>query len=120
MPTGKTWAPKNYDRKSHGTVPLGDALARSYNLATARVGLDVGVKGLARLMQNLGVNAPADPQPSLILGSVDLSPLEVAQLYQALASGGQVVPISAVREVLDGQGRALTRFPRPRGHGRHR
>ena len=115
LPTGKTWAPKNYDRKSHGTVPLVDALARSYNLATARVGLDVGVKGLARLMQNLGVNAPADPQPSLILGSVDLSPLEVAQLYQGLASGGQVVPISAVREVLDGQGRALTRFPRPRG-----
>lgn len=115
LPTGKTWSPKNYDRKSHGTVPLVDALARSYNLATARVGLDVGVKSLARLMQNLGVGAPADPQPSLILGSVELSPLEVAQLYQALASGGQVVPISAVREVLDDAGRELTRFPRPAG-----
>lgn len=116
LATGKTWAPKNYDRKSHGTIPLVDALARSYNLATARVGLDVGVKALARLMQNLGVNAPADPQPSLILGSVDLSPLEVAQLYQALASGGQVVPISAVREVLDDAGKELTRFPRPAGN----
>ncbi len=116
LATGKTWAPKNYDRKSHGTIPLVDALARSYNLATARVGLDVGVKALARLMQNLGVNAPADPQPSLILGSVDLSPLEVAQLYQALASGGQVVPISAVREVLDDAGKGLTRFPRPAGN----
>ena len=116
LATGKTWAPKNYDRKSHGTIPLVDALARSYNLATARVGLDVGVKSLARLMQNLGVNAPADPQPSLILGSVELSPLEIAQLYQALASGGQVVPISAVREVLDDAGRALSRFPRPAGN----
>ncbi len=116
LATGKTWAPKNYDRKSHGTIPLVDALARSYNLATARVGLDVGVKSLARLMQNLGVNAPADPQPSLILGSVELSPLEIAQLYQALASGGQVVPISAVREVLDDEGRALSRFPRPAGN----
>jgi penicillin-binding protein 1B len=116
LPTGKTWAPKNYDRKSHGTVPVVDALARSYNLATARVGLDIGVKSLARLIGNLGVNPPADPQPSLILGSVDLSPLEVAQLYQALASGGQVVPLSAVREVLDDQGRALTRFPRPGGN----
>lgn len=116
LATGKTWSPKNYDRKSHGTIPLVDALARSYNLATARVGLDIGVKSLARLIDNLGVNAPADPQPSLILGSVDLSPLEVAQLYQSLASGGQVVPISAVREVLDDEGRALTRFPRPGGN----
>ena len=95
MPTGKTWAPKNYDRKSHGTVPLVDALARSYNLATARVGLDIGVRSLAQLIGNLGIDAPADPQPSLILGSIDLSPLEVAQLYQGLASGGQVVPISS-------------------------
>ncbi|MBV6413431.1 MAG: penicillin-binding protein 1B [Xanthomonadales bacterium] len=116
LATGKTWAPKNYDRKSHGTVPLVDALARSYNLATARVGLDIGVRSLAQLIGNLGIQAPADPQPSLILGSIDLSPLEVAQLYQGLASGGQVVPISSVREVLDGQGKALTRFPRPAGN----
>lgn len=115
LPNGKTWAPKNFDHKSHGTVPLVDALARSYNLATARVGLDVGVPGLARLIGNLGVAPPADPQPSLILGSVDLSPLEVAQLYQGLASGGQVLPLAAVREVLDDHGRALTRFPTPRG-----
>lgn len=116
LPTGKTWAPKNYDRKSHGTVPLVDALARSYNLATARVGLDIGVRSLGQLIGNLGIEAPADPQPSLILGSIDLSPLEVAQLYQSLASGGQVVPISSVREVLDSQGKALTRFPRPAGN----
>lgn len=115
LPTGKVWKPQNFDRKSHGTVPLVDALARSYNLATARVGLDIGVRGLAALIGNLGVQPPADPQPSLILGSIDLSPLEVAQLYQGLASGGQVVPISAVREVLDDRGRALTRFPRPPG-----
>lgn len=115
LPTGKVWKPQNFDRKSHGTVPLVDALARSYNLATARVGLDIGVRALAGLIANLGVQPPADPQPSLILGSIDLSPLEVAQLYQALASGGQVLPISAVREVLDDRGRRLTRFPRPPG-----
>jgi penicillin-binding protein 1B len=115
LATGKTWSPHNYDRKSHGTVPLVDALARSYNLATARVGLDMGVDRLGQLMQNLGVAAPADPQPSLILGSVDLSPLDVAQLYQALASGGRPVPVVTVREVLDDRGQALTRFPRPSG-----
>lgn len=115
LPNGQRWEPKNYDRKVHGQVPLVDALARSYNLATARVGLDIGVRALGRLMENLGVPAPADPQPSLILGAAELSPIEVAQLYQALASGGQPLPLISVREVLDGDGNALTRFVRPRG-----
>ncbi len=115
LPTGKTWSPKNYDRKSHGQVPLVDALARSYNIATARVGLDIGVPRLARLMQSLGVPAPRDPQPSMILGSVDLSPLEMTQLYQLLASGGTPVPVSAVRAVLGADGKPLTRYPRPPG-----
>ncbi len=112
---GRNWTPQNFDRKSHGQVPLVDALARSYNLATARVGLDIGVKGLARLLQSLGIPVPGEPQPSLILGSIDLSPLDVAQLYQTLASGGQVVPVVAVRDVLDSSGKAITRFPRASG-----
>jgi penicillin-binding protein 1B len=115
LPNGKTWTPRNYDRQSHGLVPLVDALARSYNIATARVGLDVGFPRLAQLMQSLGVPAPRDPQPSLILGAVDLSPLEITQLYQLLASGGAPVPVSAVRAVLGADGKPLTRYPRPSG-----
>ena len=115
MSSGRKWTPQNFDNKSHGSVPLVDALARSYNLATARVGLDIGVAALARLLQSLGVAVPGEPQPSLILGAIDLSPLDVAQLYQTLASGGQVVPVVAVRDVLDSQGVALTRFPRASG-----
>ncbi len=115
LPTGKTWQPQNFDRTSHGTVPLVDALAKSYNLATARVGLDVGVVQLAQLIGTLGVMPPAQPLPSLILGSIDLSPYEVAQLYQGLASGGNVVPLSAVHSVLDERGGVLSRVPRPSG-----
>ncbi len=115
MSNGRKWEPQNFDNKSHGSVPLVDALARSYNLATARVGLDIGVKSLAQLLNSLGVPVPGEPQPSLILGAIDLSPLDVAQLYQTLASGGQVVPVVAVRDVLDSQGVALTRFPRASG-----
>ena len=115
MSSGRKWEPQNFDNKSHGRVPLVDALARSYNLATARVGLDIGVKALAQLLQSLGVPVPGEPQPSLILGAIDLSPLDVAQLYQTLASGGQVVPVVAVRDVLDSAGVPLTRFPRASG-----
>lgn len=108
----RTWNPQNYDQRSHGTVALIEALARSYNLATARIGLDLGVERLAELITALGVEVPRPAQPSMILGSVDLSPLQVTQLYQSLASGGRVLPLTAVRAVMDRNGRALKRYPR--------
>lgn len=112
LPRGKVWRPDNSDGRSHGRVRLIEALARSYNQATVRLGLEVGIDRLVRLFEVLGqVKAPANP--SLILGSVDLSPMAVAQLYQFLASGGQVQPLRAVRGVLDAQGLTLKRYDRP-------
>ena len=106
------WRPQNYDRISHGDVLLIDALAKSYNLAAARVGLDIGVDRLAELIMTLGVEVPRPAPPAMILGAVDLSPMQLTQLYQALASGGRVLPLVTVRAVLDRSGRALNRFPR--------
>ena len=106
------WRPQNYDRMSHGNVLLIDALAKSYNLAAARVGLDIGVDRLAELIMTLGVEVPRPAPPAMILGAVDLSPMQLTQLYQALASGGRVLPLVTVRAVLDRSGKALNRFPR--------
>ncbi len=106
------WRPQNYDRMSHGDVLLIDALAKSYNLAAARVGLDIGVERLAELIMTLGVEVPRPAPPAMILGAVDLSPMQLTQLYQALASGGRVLPLVTVRAVLDRTGKALNRFPR--------
>src|SRR5690606_7222554 len=50
------------------------------------------------------------PNPSLILGSIDQSPYAMAQLYQFLASGGEIQPLHAVRGVLDTEGKALSRY----------
>ncbi|MBC7655647.1 MAG: penicillin-binding protein 1B, partial [Frankiaceae bacterium] len=109
QPNGKPWRPKNSDGKSHGTVTLTTALARSYNQATVRVGMEVGPDRLAELMKALG-GLNAKPNPSLILGSVDLSVFSMAQLYQFLASGGRIQPLRAVRGVLDTQGKAISRY----------
>ena len=109
QPNGKPWRPKNSDGKSHGTVTLTAALARSYNQATVRVGMEVGPDRLAELMKALG-GLNAKPNPSLILGSVDLSVFSMAQLYQFLASGGRIQPLRAVRGVLDTQGKAISRY----------
>lgn len=105
----RTWKPGNSDNRSHGTVRVIDALAQSYNQATVRLGMDVQPKRLAELVRTLA-GIPSEGQPSLILGAVDQSPYAMAQLYQFLASGGEIQPLHAVRGVLDPQGRAIKRY----------
>jgi penicillin-binding protein 1B len=111
LPNGQTWQPRNYDRKNHGEVLLIEALARSYNQATARLGMQLGLPAFGELLANLGVSVGAQPLPSALLGAVDLSPLQVTQLYQALASGGRVLPLTPLRAVLDQRGQVLSRVP---------
>ncbi|WP_133000642.1 penicillin-binding protein 1B [Luteimonas arsenica] len=109
LQNGKRWNPGNSDGRSHGTVRLIDALARSYNQATVRVGMAVRPERLANLVQQLaGIKAEANP--ALILGSVDQSPYAMAQLYQFLASDGEIQPLYTVRGVLDSEGRVLKRY----------
>jgi len=106
---GKVWEPKNSDRKSHGTVTLSSALANSYNQATVRLGMQIGVERLSDLTHAL-TGETVKPRPSLLLGSVDLSVYTMTQMYQFLASGGRVQPLQTVRAVLDPQGKALSKY----------
>ncbi len=106
---GRRWSPDNSDGRSHGTVRLIDALAQSYNQATVRVGMQVTPERLAELVRTLA-GIQAEPNPSLILGSMDQSPYAMAQLYQFLASGGRIQPLRAVRGVLDADGVAVNRY----------
>ena len=108
---GSTWMPKNYDGREHGVVPLTEALAKSYNLATVRIGLDLGVDRVIETLRALGVTQPIDPYPSVFLGSLALTPMEVTQVYQTLASGGFRSPLRSIREVLDASGQPLQRYP---------
>ncbi|MGX5730614.1 penicillin-binding protein 1B [Pseudoxanthomonas beigongshangi] len=105
----RRWTPANADNRSHGTVRLIDALARSYNQATVRVGMKVDPERLAELLRVLA-GIKADANPALILGSTDQSPYAMAQLYQFLASGGEIQPLHAVRGVLDPNGKLLKRY----------
>jgi penicillin-binding protein 1B len=106
---GRSWTPGNSDGHSHGDVTLLDALAQSYNQATVRLGMEVGVPRLAGLLKTLA-GIEASPQPSLMLGAIDQSPYAMAQLYQFLASAGQLQPLRAVRGVLDAHGQPIKRY----------
>ena len=104
------WAPQNYDRKFHGMVPLRVALAQSYNAATARLGTDVGLEKVFDTIRKLGVDRPMRPFASTLLGATEMSPLEVAQMYQTIAAGGFRSPLRAIREVTTQEGRPLQRY----------
>jgi penicillin-binding protein 1B len=110
-PNGKKWTPGNYDNQEHGEVLLHKALAHSYNLATVRLGLDIGLDEIVDLLRQLGISRPIDQVPALLLGAVSLSPLEVAQLYQTFAANGYYSPLRAIREVLSSSDEPLQRYP---------
>lgn len=108
--TGEIWNPQNYDFRSHGRVPLHQALAYSYNLATVRLGMELGLDTVRKTMQRMGIDRDFKVFPSMLLGSVALSPLEVSQMYQTIASGGFRIPLRAIREVLNHEGKPLQRY----------
>mgnify|MGYP006276030233 FL=1 len=110
-PSGEDWVPTNFDGIAHGPVPLFRALADSYNLATVRLGLELGVDRVAgRLGALLDVPAP-EPWPSLLLGAHELSPLDVARLYGVFADGGFATPLQAIVAVEDAEGDRVDRYP---------
>lgn len=108
---GEVWKPKNYSRKNKGSVPLIDALVHSYNIPTARVVLDIGVHDFVGRLQDLGARQNLPLYPSIALGSVTMSPLEVAQIYESLANGGYRMPLRVINSVTDAEDNPVARFP---------
>ena len=111
LPNGDVWQPKNYARESHGPVPLYEALANSYNQATARLGMDVGVDRVAETVRQLGYQGSLPALPSLTLGAVAMSPLEVSQIYHTIAANGFYSPLRAINSVFTSVNVPLKRYP---------
>lgn len=111
LANGESWTPKNYDGTTHGAVSLSEAFTRSYNLATVQLGLDLGVAEIADRLSLMGLGETPPVLPSLLLGAVDVSPLEVAQLYQGIANDGFKLPLRAIRSVSDARNKTLSRYP---------
>ena len=117
QPNGTHWTPQNDDHETHGRVALIDALVHSYNLATVHLGLALGVDKVRGLLDSFNLGVEINRNPSLLLGAVDLSPFDVAQMYQYFAADGHALPLRALRSVIDAQGRPLTRYTVKAGAG---
>lgn len=119
LPNGKSWTPQNDDHVSHGQVPMVEALAKSYNLASVHLGLQLGVDRVAAFLRSFGL-ADVHANPSLLLGAVDMSPFQLAQLYEFLADDGHALPLLTLRGVLDAKGRVLKQYATKPGKGEYR
>ncbi len=104
------WQPENYDHQYHGKVLLYEALLKSYNIPAVRLGLDIGLAEISKTIQQLGNHSRLPPYPSMTLGAVDMSPFDVASIYQTFAASGFHSPLRSVIAVLDNEGRALKRY----------
>ncbi|EJO3994940.1 penicillin-binding protein 1B [Vibrio vulnificus] len=105
---GSVWEPRNFDRQFRGDVPLYQGLAKSLNVPTVRLGMQLGIDQVSDTLARLGVNRnEIRPVPSMFLGAFSLTPLEVAQMYQTLTNSGRKAPLTALRSVVDLEGHVL-------------
>ena len=108
---GQLWEPRNFDRQAHGEVLLYRALAKSYNLATARLGMDLGLETVVDMLARLGIEREVPRVPALTLGAGEYSPMDMAALYQTIAAGGFRMPLRSIRDIVDAHGEPLKRYP---------
>ncbi|WP_313042878.1 penicillin-binding protein 1B [Acinetobacter sp.] len=107
---GKAWTPKNYSGGAHGVVPMVDALSNSYNLSAVRLGQEFGMSTFINHLKKFGVTSNIPSYPSIYLGAIDMSPMEVMSVYGNFATGGFKYPVKAIRSVVDANGRLLDRY----------
>ncbi|WP_024558144.1 bifunctional glycosyl transferase/transpeptidase [Franconibacter pulveris 1160] len=108
QPNGQVWSPQNDDHRYSGQVMLVDALARSMNVPTVNLGMALGLPAVTETWTKLGVpKEQLHPVPAMLLGALNLTPVEVAQAFQTIASGGNRASLSVLRSVIAEDGSVL-------------
>lgn len=108
---GKVWEPDNFDKQFHGQIPLHVALWQSYNIASARLGLDIGFEAVEEMFSKLGIQKEVPNYPSLFIGSFELSPYQAIQAYQTIAADGFYSPLRSIRQIKDTKGEIEFLYP---------
>lgn len=109
---GKIWKPQNYDKKLHGKMTLYQAFIKSYNLPFVNLGLaSGGLKDLVQNLEKIHLQKLQRIYPSILLGALPMTPLEVSQFYQVIANAGYFAPLTTIRAVMNPQHQLLNRVP---------
>lgn len=104
---GKEWRPDNYDKTEHGTVTLREALEQSYNLATTRLAIDVGLEKVVKTAREAGIESPLQSYPSLALGAFEVTPLELIRAYTVFPNQGTRTEPIAITSLVTREGVVL-------------
>jgi penicillin-binding protein 1A len=101
------WTPRDYTGRYLGPITLQTALAQSINTVAARLANAVGTANVAQTAHRLGITSRIQTDPSMALGAVEVSPLEMTQAYDAFANGGQRVGAYGIERIRTADGRVL-------------
>lgn len=85
----QSWTPENYTKKFYGEVSLNYALKNSLNASTVKLGMDLDLSSIIDNLKRAGIESKMEKVPSLMLGSMDARPIEVAEAYLTLARMGR-------------------------------
>jgi penicillin-binding protein 1A len=102
-----SWSPRNYTGRYLGAITLQTALAQSINTVAARLANEVGTKRVADTAHRLGISSKIQTDPSMALGAVEVSPLEMAQAYDAFANGGMRDHAYGIERIRTASGQVL-------------
>jgi penicillin-binding protein 1A len=101
------WTPRNYTGRYLGQITLETALAQSINTVAARLANEVSTQRVKETAQRLGIASPIQTNPSMALGAVDVSPIEMVEAYDAFSNGGFRAPPYGVDRIRTATGRVL-------------
>ncbi|NER77984.1 MAG: penicillin-binding protein 1A [Leptolyngbya sp. SIO1D8] len=101
------YTPKNYDGSFMGNIPIRRALELSRNVPAVKLGQSIGVDRVIEISRLLGIESSMDAVVSLPLGSVDLTPMEMAGAYATFASNGWHSDPTFIVQVTDSNGNVL-------------
>lgn len=101
------WSPRNYSGRFAGEMTLAQAVAQSTNTVAAAVADQVGRSNVANVASRLGISGPISQSPSMALGAVEVSPLEMAQAFDAFANGGRKVKAWGISRIRTNAGRVI-------------
>jgi penicillin-binding protein 1A len=101
------WSPRNYDGRFSGPMILQTALAKSINTVAAKLATDVGTGNVAATARRLGITGPIQTDPSMALGAVEVTPVEMAQSYAPFANGGYSARAYGIERIRTASGQIL-------------
>jgi penicillin-binding protein 1A len=101
------WTPRNYTGRYLGQITLEIGLKESINTVAARLANEVGTANVAATARRLGITSPIQVDPSMALGAVEVSPLEMAQAYAPFSNGGAFAKGYGIERIRTSTGRVL-------------